>query len=154
MRELHFDAIPAGDGLLLRCSDDVLTALTALLDELLRLLEDGVVPPHRRPWWRRPAADELLRRMFDVSDEFWVRHREVLTDPGPVRRVRDRTDEPTPWLVAFDEVDDWIVAFARLRALHLTKTGTTPRTAIAFSVYAEQLALGLQPSAATGWPVL
>ncbi|SFQ97160.1 hypothetical protein SAMN04488564_101401 [Lentzea waywayandensis] len=152
MTEVHFDAFPAGDGVLARSSDENLTAMADRLDELLRLLEDGVVPPGRAKWWRTPAADVLLRRMFPVSDEFWAGHRESLTDPGPAKRVRARIDEPTPWLIGFDEVEDWLIAFGLMRALYLTGRAATTSGAQAFNHVPECLVVALQPSSATGWP--
>ncbi|MEU3643770.1 hypothetical protein AB0E59_10370 [Lentzea sp. NPDC034063] len=153
MTEVHFDAFPAGDGLLARSSDENLTAMADRLDELVRLLENGVVPPGRERWWRAPAADVLLRRMFPISDEFWAVHREILTDPGPARRVRAKIDEPTPWLIGFDEVDDWLIAFALMRALYVTRRTASASGAETFNHVPECLAVALHPSSATGWPV-
>lgn len=60
-----------------------------------------------------------------AANAFWARHRDVLTDPGPARRIRDRCAEPTPWVLGFDEIEDWFVAFGQLRALYLMKPGAT-----------------------------
>jgi len=150
---VHFDATSVGDGVLARCTDENLAGIMRLLDELLLLLDDGVVPPHRRRWWRTPSAATLLRRMFPVTDDFWERHRESLADPGPARRVRAKIDEPTPWLVGFDEVEDWIIAFAQLRSLYQTRRDATTAVATTFLSVPEQLTVALHPSSATGWPL-
>jgi hypothetical protein len=157
----HFAAVSVGDGLLVRASDVFVTSALLVLAELHDLLENGVVPSRRRKrFWRAPTAQALMRQMFpDASrssaeaDAFWERHREVLTDPGPSRRVRERCAEPTPWLIGFDEVDDWLVTFAQLRGLHLTWSRSTTASAQGYSVVQHALVAALEPSAAHGWPI-
>ncbi|MFD9705639.1 hypothetical protein [Lentzea sp. NPDC059081] len=161
MEEPVYLVVAMGDGLLMRASDPFVASALPVLDELIALLDDDVVPGQReKRFWRAPTAEALMRRMFpDVSgsaaeaDAFWERHRHVLTDSGPARRVRERCTEPTPWLIGFDEVDDWLVAFAQLRGLHRTRTGVTTASAQSFSGVQYALVTALEPRTATGWPI-
>ncbi|MDX8049034.1 hypothetical protein SK571_06555 [Lentzea sp. BCCO 10_0798] len=160
MEESGFVVVSMGDGLLVRASDAFVASALPVLAELLDLLEDGVVPrERRRRFWRAPTAEALMRQMFpDASrstaeaDAFWERHRDVLTDPEPAWRVRKRCAEPTPWLLGFDEVDDWLTTFAQLRGLHLTWTRATTASAVDFSGVQQALVTALEPRTATGWP--
>ncbi|MFJ5985080.1 hypothetical protein [Lentzea sp. NPDC092896] len=152
MTEIHFDATPVGDGVLVRISEENAAVIVNNLDAVLRLFVDGEVLPHFGRWWRTPSAEELRRRMFPVSDEFWARHRETLIDPGPAQRVRERVIVPTPWVLGFDEVEDWIVAFAQMRALYQRWKGATIPAAQVLSGTPAQLVVALHPSSATGWP--
>ncbi|SDK12600.1 hypothetical protein SAMN04488074_104312 [Lentzea albidocapillata subsp. violacea] len=160
MEEPAYVVVSMGDGLLVRASDAFVASTLTVLAELLDLLEDGVVPRERKKrFWRAPAAETLMRQMFpDASrsaaeaDAFWARHRDVLTDPKPARRVRKRCAEPTPWLLGFEEVDDWLTTFAQLRGLHLTWTRATTTTAMAYSGVQQALVTALEPRTATGWP--
>lgn len=154
-----FVAVAVGDGVLVRASEPFVLALQPLIAELTDLLDHGVVPPGcKRRLRRTPTAESVLRRMFpDASasgseaDAFWARHRTVLIDSGPAWRVRKRCAEPTPWLVGFDEVDDWLFTFAQLRGLYLTRADASTAGAVAFSGVQEALVVALEPGATTGW---
>ncbi|WP_439656508.1 hypothetical protein ACSHWB_29340 [Lentzea sp. HUAS TT2] len=148
MSKPWFDVVGSDAGVRLRMSEDNRALLTSHLDGLLRLLENGVVPPGRA----EPDADALLRRMFAVSEEFWARHRAELTDSGPARRVRAQIRKRTPRPIDRSEVDDWVIAFAQVRALYLTREDATAAAAVQFSGLAEWLVVALHPSSATGWP--
>lgn len=161
MEDPNFAVVSVGDGLLVRASEAFIASALPVLAELHDLLENGVVPRERgKRLWRAPTAQALMRQMFpDASrspaeaDAFWERHREVLTDPEPSRRVRERCAEPTPWLIGFDEVDDWLVTFAQLRGLHLTWSRSTTASAQGYSAVQHALVAALEPSAAHGWPI-
>jgi hypothetical protein len=160
VEEPAYVVVSVGDGLLMRASDAFIASALPVLVELIDLLESGVVPPQRKKgFWRAPTAEALMRQMFpDTSrspaeaDAFWERHRDVLTDPKPAWRVRKRCGEPTPWLLGFDEVDDWLTTFAQLRGLHLTWFLATTASAIAYSTVQQALVTALEPRAETGWP--
>jgi hypothetical protein len=91
--------------------------------------------------------------VVSVGDGLLVRaRRDVPTDPKPAWRVRKQCGEPTPWLLEFDEVDDWLTTFAQLRGLHLTWSRATTTSAIAYSSVQQALVSALEPRAETGWP--
>lgn len=160
MTETHdyIDAMAAGDGVLVRMSDNAAATLTHLITELVGFLERGEIPQgHRR--LRKPKAHEVRRRMFpDVygsraeSEDFRARFREVLTDTTPAHRVIARLAEPMPFLVRFHELDDWHTIMGLVRALQRTKR-VPDQTVIYWTLgVQEYLVLALDPNANNGWP--
>jgi hypothetical protein len=155
----YFDAVAAGDGVLVRMSDNAAITLSHLIGELIGLLDHEEVPAgHRR--LRRPKAHEVRRRMFpDVhgsraeSDDFRARFHDVLVDTSPAHRVVERLMEPMPFLVRFGELDDWHTTMGLVRALQNAQRAPD-ETIIRWTLGVQEfLLLALDPQANTGWPV-
>lgn len=122
----YFDAVVVADGVAIRMSDNVAAIFANLMDQLLRLLEDGVAPHRRRP------AEKVLKDMFPdayrdraSSAEFRRRHAATLHDTAAVHRVRDRLVSATNHVIPQAEVDDWLVALGLGRFLHLRRDTRT-----------------------------
>jgi len=106
--------------------------------------------------WPRPVVTRraFLRKMFpDVSGSRWRsamfrrRHRKVLADRALIDRVwgqwinaKSRTLKPA-------EVDEWIVVFGQIRALHLLLRKATPAHIQTLSYIQSSLVTALDPKA-------
>ncbi|MFS8098771.1 hypothetical protein LFM09_16705 [Lentzea alba] len=155
----YFDAVAAGDGVLVRMTENAATTLAHLVSQLVAFLErEETLPGHKR-LLRAMKPEDVRRRMFPdacgsraASDDFRARFREVLTDPAPAHRVAQRLQEPTPLLVPFDELEDWHTTMALVRALHLATRAPDQMVVVWTKVVQEHLIVALEPKAVTGWP--
>lgn len=156
----YFDAVGAGDGVLVRMSDNVAATLTHLIGQLVAFFERSELPAEHRRLLRKASARDVLRRMFPdacdsraESDEFRTRFHELLTDTAPAHRVSKRLAEPTPVLVPFDEADDWHVTMALVRALNLARSAPDQSVTEWTRAVQDHLIRAVEPKAFTGWPV-
>lgn len=153
----YFDAVAVADGIAVRMSENVAAVCAAMLDQLVRLLDDDQVEP-RGGLRRGRSPKAVLRAMFPdayrdraQARAFRERHAAVLRDTAAVRGVRDRCRSGTTHVIDRSEVDDWVVAlglsqflYLRRDARRLTDVGVWTnhmRTALLVAVNPELLTL-------------
>ncbi|MFS8098774.1 hypothetical protein LFM09_16720 [Lentzea alba] len=154
-----FTAKAVDGGIEVHMTDELAKPISGLLEELELQLGRGWVSRALKFRYRFFGRPLLMRQMFPNAGPSWLssslfrnRHRRVLGDPRPAKRLRARFRQPMPWVLPLDEVDDWVMVMGQLRALYRVRKGATPAEVATFTAFQCQIVSLADPEVADGCP--